>query len=37
VAFNMEFPPRERRACGALSDEPLPTDLRVASVILVPR
>jgi hypothetical protein len=37
VAFQMKFPPRERRECGGLSDEPLPPDLRVATVILVPR
>ena len=37
VAFRMAFPPHERRECGALAEEPLPPDLRVASVILVPR
>lgn len=37
VAFRMAFPPREQRECGGLSEEPLPPDLRVASVILVPR
>jgi len=36
LAFRMEFPPRQRRACGGLSEEPLPPDLRVAGVILVP-
>lgn len=37
VAFRMTFPPRERRECGGLTEEPLPPDLRVAGVILVPR
>jgi hypothetical protein len=37
VAFHMKFPPRERRECGGLSEEPLPPDLRVATVLLVPR
>jgi len=37
VAFRMAFPPRERRECGGLSEPPLPPDLRVARVILVPR
>src|SRR5881397_1765533 len=37
VAFRMAFPTRERRECGSLSEEPLPPDLRVAGVILVPR
>ena len=37
VSFRMAFPPHERRECGGLTDEPLPPDLRVASVILVPR
>jgi hypothetical protein len=37
VAFRMTFPQREQRECGGLTEEPLPPDLRVASVILVPR
>ena len=37
VAFRMAFPQREQRECGGLTEEPLPPDLRVASVILVPR
>lgn len=37
LAFRMAFPPRERRDCGGLSEEPLPPDLRVAGVVLVPR
>ena len=37
VAFRMAFSARERRECGSLTEEPLPPDLRVASVILVPR
>jgi hypothetical protein len=37
VAFRMTFPPRERRECGGLTEEPLPPDLQVAAVILVPR
>ncbi|HJS42183.1 MAG TPA: hypothetical protein VJ755_01815 [Gemmatimonadales bacterium] len=37
VAFRMAFSQREQRECGGLSEEPLPPDLRVASVILVPR
>ena len=37
VAFRMEFPGRERRECGGLSETPLPPDLRVATVVLVPR
>ena len=37
VAFRMTFPPRERRECGGLTEEPLPPDLQVAGVILVPR
>jgi len=36
LAFRMAFPPREQRECGGLSEEPLPPDLRVAGVILVP-
>ena len=35
--FHLEYPPRERRDCGALSEPPLPPDLAVASVIIVPR
>jgi len=35
VAFRMEFPSRERRECGGLSEPPLPADLRVATVILL--
>jgi hypothetical protein len=37
LAFRMAFPARERRECGGLSEQPLPPDLRVATVILVPR
>jgi hypothetical protein len=37
LAFRMAFPARERRECGGLSEEPLPPDLRVAALILVPR
>jgi len=37
VAFRMAFPQRQQRQCGGLSEEPLPPDLRVAGVILVPR
>lgn len=37
VAFRMAFPTHEQRECGSLSEGPLPPDLRVASVILVPR
>lgn len=35
--FHLEYPPREKRDCGALSEPPLPPDLRVASVVLVQR
>jgi hypothetical protein len=35
--FHLEYPPQERRDCGALSEPPLPPDLRVASVIIVAR
>jgi hypothetical protein len=35
--FHLEYPPRERRDCGALSEPPLPPGLTVASVIIVPR
>lgn len=37
LAFHLEYPPREKRDCGALSEPPLPADLRVASVVLVQR
>ena len=37
LAFRMEYPPSARRECGALSEEPLPPELRVVSVILVER
>lgn len=37
LAFRMAFPAHEKRECGALSEPPLPPDLRVAGVILVPR
>ena len=37
LAFHMEYPAGQRRECGALSEPPLPPDLVVASVILVPR
>jgi hypothetical protein len=37
VAFRMALPQREQRECGGLTEEPLPPDLRVAGVILVPR
>ena len=33
--FHLEYPPRERRDCGALSEPPLPPELTVASVIIV--
>ncbi len=36
LAFRMAFPAREKRECGGLSEPPLPPDLRVAAVILVP-
>ena len=35
--FRLEYPLRERRDCGALSEPPLPADLRVASVVIVQR
>lgn len=35
--FHLEYPPRGRRECGALSEPPLPPDLQVASVIIVER
>jgi hypothetical protein len=35
--FHLEYPPRDRRECGALSEPPLPPDLQVASVIIVER
>ena len=37
IAFHMEYPPGKGRECGSLSEPPLPPDLRVQSVILVPR
>jgi len=37
LAFHMEYPPGKQRECGSLSEPPLPPDLRVRSVILVPR
>jgi hypothetical protein len=33
--FHLEYPSRERRDCGALSEPPLPPGLTVASVIIV--
>jgi hypothetical protein len=35
--FHLEYPPRNRRDCGALSEPPLPPDLTVVSVTIVPR
>lgn len=35
--FRLEYPPRAPRDCGALSEPPLPPDLRVASVVIVQR
>jgi hypothetical protein len=35
--FHLEYPPQERRDCGALSEPPLHPNLIVASVIIVPR
>ena len=35
--FHLEYPPREKRGCGALSEPPLPAGLRVASVVIVQR
>ena len=37
LAFRMGVPTSRRRECGGLSEPPLPENLRVASVILVPR
>jgi hypothetical protein len=37
LAFHMEDPPGKQRECGSLDEPPLPPDLRVQSVILVPR
>jgi hypothetical protein len=37
LAFHMEYPPGHGRECGSLSEPPLPPNLRVQSVILVPR
>ena len=37
LAFHMEYPPGKKRECGSLDEPPLPPDLRVQSVILVPR
>lgn len=37
LSFHMEYPPREQRDCGALSEPPLPATLRVVSVVLVQR
>jgi hypothetical protein len=37
LAFHMEYPPAGQRECGSLDEPPLPPDLRVQSVILVPR
>ena len=37
LAFHMVGPPGKERECGSLSEPPLPSDLRVRSVILVPR
>jgi len=37
LAFHMIYPPAKPRECGSLSEPPLPQDLRVQSVILVPR
>lgn len=37
LAFHMEYSPGKQRECGSLSEPPLPPDLRVRSVILVPR
>jgi hypothetical protein len=37
LAFHMMYPPGKGRECGSLSEPPLPPDLRVQSVILVPR
>lgn len=37
IAFHLVYPPNAARECGALSETPLPPDLKVASVILVPQ
>lgn len=37
LAFHMEYASGKGRECGSLSEPPLPPDLRVQSVILVPR
>jgi hypothetical protein len=37
IAFHMVYPPNAQRECGALSALPMPPDLKVASVILVPQ
>lgn len=37
IAFHMVYPSSSPRECGALSQMPLPPDLKVASVILVPQ
>ena len=37
LAFHMEYPTGKQRECGALDEPPLPPDLHVQSVILVPR
>lgn len=37
LAFHMEYPPGKGRDCGSLGEPPVPPDLRVKSVILVPR
>ena len=37
LAFHMEYPPGKQRECGSLDEPPLPPELRVQSVILVPR
>ena len=37
LAFHMEYPPGKGRECGSLGEAPYPPDLRVRSVILVPR
>jgi hypothetical protein len=37
LAFVMAYPAAKPRECGALSEPPLPAELRVTSVLLVPR
>jgi hypothetical protein len=37
IAFHLVYPPSAPRDCGALSEMPMPPDLKVASVILVPQ